>query len=105
MVTAFNAAEESHSPVVLLSDTFVGHLNEVVDLDEVGLTVSVVPRTIAPLGAHEPGKPRFSAGVLMYEHGPDAGEPATADGDEYLRQYYEAKHRPAGAAECYALHR
>ncbi|MEX1156034.1 MAG: 2-oxoacid:acceptor oxidoreductase subunit alpha [Chloroflexota bacterium] len=104
MVVAFNAAEESRSPVVLLSDTFVGHLNEVVDLDEVGLTVSVVPRTIAPLGRHEAGKPRFFAGVLMYEHGPDAGEPATADGDEYLRQFYETKHRHAEVAERYALY-
>ena len=35
-VDAFNAAEESRSPVVILSDTFVAHLNEVVDLDEIG---------------------------------------------------------------------
>ena len=35
-VEAFNAAEESRSPVVILSDTFVAHLNEVVDLDEIG---------------------------------------------------------------------
>ena len=34
-VEAFNAAEESRSPVVVLSDTFVAHLNEVVDLDEI----------------------------------------------------------------------
>ena len=33
-IQAFNAAEESRSPVVILSDTFVAHLNEVVDLDE-----------------------------------------------------------------------
>lgn len=104
MVVAFNAAEESRSPVILLSDTFIAHLNEVVDLDEAARTVSVVPRTIAPLGRHEPGKPRFFAGVLMYEHGPDAGEPATADGDEYLRQFYAAKHRHAEVAERYALY-
>jgi pyruvate/2-oxoacid:ferredoxin oxidoreductase alpha subunit len=57
-----------------------------------------------PLGRHEVGKPRFFAGVLMYEHGPNAGEPATADADEYLRQYYEAKHRHIEVAARYALY-
>ena len=103
-VEAFNAAEESRSPVVLLSDTFVGHLNEVVDLDELALDVRVVERTIAPLGRHEPGHPRFFAGVLMYENGPNAGEPATADADEYLRQFYDAKHRHAEVADRHALY-
>ena len=42
-INAFNAAEESLSPVILLSDAFVGHLNEVVDLDDID--VEVVPRT------------------------------------------------------------
>jgi 2-oxoglutarate ferredoxin oxidoreductase subunit alpha len=101
---AFNAAEESLSPVVLLSDTFVAHLNEVVDLDELAAGLPVVPRAVAPLGNHEPGHPRFFAGVLMYEHGPNAGEPATADADEYLRQYYAAKHRHTEVAKRYALY-
>src|SRR3990170_7637425 len=34
-VEAFNAAEESLSPVVLLTDAFIAHLNEVVDLDAI----------------------------------------------------------------------
>ena len=101
---AFNAAEESLSPVVLLSDTFVAHLNEVVDLDELAAGVPVVQRSVPPLGGHEPGHPRFFAGVLMYEHGPNAGEPATADADEYLRQYYAAKHRHLEVAKRYALY-
>ena len=101
-VDAFNAAEESRSPVVVFSDTFVAHLNEVVDLDEIAADVTVVPREAPPLGKHEKGKPRFFAGVLMYEHGPNAGEPATADADEYLRQYYEAKHRHLEVAKRYA---
>ncbi|HEX6656131.1 MAG TPA: hypothetical protein VF153_07980, partial [Candidatus Limnocylindria bacterium] len=49
------------------------------------------------------GNPRFFAGVLMYESGPNAGEPATADADEYLRQYYAAKHRHLEVADRYAL--
>ena len=100
-VDAFNAAEESRSPVVVLSDTFVAHLNEVVDLDAVAADVHAVPREIEPLGEFS-GAPRFFAGVLMYEHGPNAGEPATADADEYLRQFYAAKHRHLEVAERYA---
>ena len=103
-VHAFNAAEESRSPVVVLSDTFVAHLNEVIDLEEIAASVSVVPRTVPALGRHEKGQPRFFAGVLMYEHGPNAGEPATADADEYVRQYYDAKHRHLEVAARYALY-
>ncbi|MDQ3345792.1 MAG: 2-oxoacid:acceptor oxidoreductase subunit alpha [Chloroflexota bacterium] len=102
-VDAFNAAEESRSPVVVLSDTFVAHLNEVVDLDAIGAEVSVARRAIPPLGEFSDA-PRFFAGVLMYEHGPNAGEPATADADEYLRQFYAAKHRHLEVAERYAFH-
>jgi 2-oxoglutarate/2-oxoacid ferredoxin oxidoreductase subunit alpha len=103
-VQAFNAAEESRSPVVLLTDTFVSHLNEVVDLEELAHSVEVVPRTIPALAKHEPGSPRFFAGVLMYESGPSAGEPATADADEYLRQFYAAKHRHLEVARRYPLY-
>jgi 2-oxoglutarate/2-oxoacid ferredoxin oxidoreductase subunit alpha len=100
-VEAFNAAEESRSPVVVLSDTFVAHLNEVVDLDAVADEVTVVERSVPALGEFT-DQPRFFAGVLMYEHGPNAGEPATADADEYLRQFYEAKHRHLEVAARYA---
>jgi 2-oxoglutarate ferredoxin oxidoreductase subunit alpha len=102
-VEAFNAAEESRSPVVILSDTFVAHLNEVVDLDDLAANLRVVERDMPPLGEFTEG-PRFFAGVLMYEHGPNAGEPATADADEYLRQYYEAKHRHLEVASRYRLY-
>ena len=101
-VEAFNAAEESLSPVVVLSDTFVAHLNEVVDLHEMAAEVTRVPRLQAPLARHGQGGPRFFAGVLMYEHGPNAGEPATADADEYLRQFYAAKQRHVEVAQRYA---
>jgi 2-oxoglutarate ferredoxin oxidoreductase subunit alpha len=103
-VQAFNAAEESQSPVVILSDTFVAHLNEVVDLDELAGSLPVVDRTIPPLGRQVLGNPRFYAAELMYDHGPNAGEPATADADEYLRQYYEAKHRHTEVASRYPLY-
>jgi 2-oxoglutarate ferredoxin oxidoreductase subunit alpha len=64
----------------------------------------VTQREMPPLGKHDPGNPRFFAGVLMYEHGPNAGEPATADADEYMRQYYAAKHRHLEVARRYALY-
>jgi 2-oxoglutarate ferredoxin oxidoreductase subunit alpha len=102
-VTAFNAAEESRSPVVILSDTFVAHLNEVVDLDEAAQGLAIAERVLAPLGDHTDA-PRFFAGVLMYESGLNAGEPATADADEYLRQFYAAKHRHLEVARRYALY-
>jgi len=47
-VTAFNAAEESFSPVILLADAFLSHLYEMVDLD--GIEAEGVPRTKEPLG-------------------------------------------------------
>jgi 2-oxoglutarate/2-oxoacid ferredoxin oxidoreductase subunit alpha len=100
-VEAFNAAEESRSPVVVLSDTFVAHLNEVVDLDALAEGLPVVERDLPPLGEFTDA-PRFFAGVLMYEHGPNAGEPATADADEYLRQFYATKHRHLEVAQRYA---
>jgi 2-oxoglutarate ferredoxin oxidoreductase subunit alpha len=103
-VTAFNVAEESRSPVVLLSDTFVAHLNEVVDLEELAAGLTVTEREVAPLASDPAEDPRFFAGVLMYEHGPNAGEPATADADEYMRQYYEAKHRHQQVAARYPLY-
>ena len=81
-IRAFNCAEESRSPVVLLSDAFLGHLNEVVDLD--AIDVPVVPRILEPLAS---GHTRLFSGVATY---PD-GEPATADADEFIRQYEEAK--------------
>src|SRR5438552_10025482 len=83
-VDAFNAAEESRSPVVLLSDTFVAHLHEAVDRDERPAALRIVPRQMPPLARHVAGFPRVLAGVLMYESGPSAGEPATADADESM---------------------
>ncbi|MBM4324182.1 MAG: hypothetical protein FJ115_11535 [Deltaproteobacteria bacterium] len=48
IITAFNAAEESLSPVIFLADAFLSHLNEMVDLD--AIEMKVVTRTKEPLG-------------------------------------------------------
>jgi 2-oxoglutarate ferredoxin oxidoreductase subunit alpha len=94
-VHAFNAAEETRSPVIVLSDAFLGHLNEVVDLD--AIDVPVVPRTLEPLAS---GGIRLFSGVLTY---PD-GEPATADSDEYIRQYVEGRDHKLAVADKYAFY-
>jgi 2-oxoglutarate ferredoxin oxidoreductase subunit alpha len=94
-IQAFNAAEESRSPVILLSDAYLGHLNEVVDLDEIN--VPIVPRTMEPLAS---GSTRLFSGVATY---PD-GEPATADSDEFIRQYIEGRDCRLKVAEKYAFH-
>lgn len=47
-VTAFNAAEESLSPVILLADAYLSHFYEIADLDRT--EVDIVSRTREPLG-------------------------------------------------------
>ena len=94
-IHAFNAAEETRSPVILLSDAFLGHLNEVVDLDEID--VPVVPRTLEPLAS---GSTRLFSGVATY---PD-GEPATADSDEFIRQYLETRDMRLDVSKKYAFY-
>ncbi len=94
-IHAFNCAEESRSPVILLSDAFLGHLNEVVDLD--AIDVAVVPRTLEPLAS---GNTRLFSGVATY---PD-GEPATADADEFIRQFEAARALRLEVADRYAFY-
>jgi 2-oxoglutarate ferredoxin oxidoreductase subunit alpha len=64
-ITAFNAAEESLSPVILLSDGYVGHLYETIETAD----YPVSERAMAPLGTsnrhftgltHEDSKPATS---------------------------------------------
>ena len=89
---AFKAAEESLSPVVLLSDGFVGHLNEVVDLD--GIKIEVAPRSRAPLGT---GK-RFFTGLSHDEE----GNPRTADAAAYKGWHSRVKARHEKVAARYS---
>src|ERR1700690_4143084 len=94
-IQAFNAAEDSRSPVILLSDAFLGHLNEVVDLDPID--VPIVPRTLEPLAS---GGRRLFSGVAT-NHG---GQPATAESDEYIRQYILNRDCLLEVAEKYAFY-
>ncbi|MFQ5925315.1 MAG: 2-oxoacid:acceptor oxidoreductase subunit alpha [Dehalococcoidia bacterium] len=91
-IAAFNAMEESLSPVILLSDAFVGHLNEVVDLD--AIEVEVVPRSRPPLGT---GK-RFFTGLSHDEE----GNPRTADAVVYREWLTKVKTRHEKVAARYS---
>lgn len=88
---AFNAAEESSSPVVLLLDGFLAHLSETVDLGKV--EVPSVKRTLKPLGE---GRRHFTG--LLSEN----GIPKTKDTAYYRKWYAGMKEKIAGAAAGHA---
>jgi 2-oxoglutarate ferredoxin oxidoreductase subunit alpha len=77
-IKAFNAAEESMSPVVLLSDAFLSHLNEVVDLNAV--EIDIVSRKRPPLGT---GQRTFTS--LVHD---ESGRARTADAAVY-REWFD----------------
>ncbi len=92
-IEAFNAAEESRSPVVLLSDGFLAHLAETVDLD--GVSVEIKPRTFVPLGQ---GRRHFT-GLLAKD-----GIPRTKDTPYYREWYARTKKKMTEAAGHYAFY-
>ncbi|MGD0781793.1 MAG: 2-oxoacid:acceptor oxidoreductase subunit alpha [Candidatus Aminicenantales bacterium] len=92
-IEAFNAAEESKSPVILLLDGFISHLAETVDLD--AIEVKTVPREIPPLGA---GKRHFT-GLLSRD-----GIPCTKDTAYYRKWYWATKERVLNAAGNYRFY-
>jgi len=92
-IEAFNAAEESRSPVVLLSDGFLSHLAETVDLDKT--RVEVKPRTLAPLGQ---GRRHFT-GLLAKDGIPRTKDPAT-----YREWSARIKKKMSDAAANYRFH-
>ncbi len=93
-VTAFNAAEESLSPVILLSDAFLSHLYEMVDLE--GMEVEVVPRTKEPLGRGQ----RLFTGTAHDK----LGNVKTSDPVNYKEWLEELRDRHLRVAEKYPLY-
>jgi 2-oxoglutarate ferredoxin oxidoreductase subunit alpha len=91
-IEAFNAAEESRSPVVLLSDGFLAHLAETVDLDVVA--VGTKPRAFPPLGE---GRRHFT-GLLAKD-----GVPRTKDPEYYREWYARTSRKMSEAAANYAF--
>ncbi len=92
-IEAFNAAEESRSPVVLLSDGFLAHLAETVDLETV--SIEPKPRTVPPLGR---GRRHFT-GLLAKN-----GIPRTKDTAYYREWYARIKKKMSEAAANYAFY-
>jgi len=91
--TAFNAAEESLSPVILLADAFLSHLYEMVDLESI--TVEVTPRSKEPLGSGQ----RLFTGTVHDK----MGNVKTNDPVVYREWLWEVKGRHDRVAEKYPL--
>lgn len=91
-VTAFNAAEESLSPVILLSDAFLSHLSEAVDLD--AIEVEITPRQQPPLGT---GKRTFTG----LTHDEDL-RPRTGDAVVFRKWLTKVKKRHEKVAARYS---
>ncbi|MEA3430130.1 MAG: 2-oxoacid:acceptor oxidoreductase subunit alpha [Nanoarchaeota archaeon] len=87
---AFNAAEDSLSPVILLTDGFIGLMYESVDLDKINLRV--VPRTKKALGEGA----GHIAGILNKD-----GVPKTKDIAYFKVWMKEYKDRIKAAADNY----
>jgi len=92
-VTAFNAAEESLSPVILLADAFLSHLYEMADLEKV--EVKTVPRSKEPLGRGR----RLFTGTAHDK----LGNVKTNDPEIYREWLRELKDRHDRIAEKYPL--
>ena len=93
-VTAFNAAEESLSPLILLADAFLSHFYEVVDLE--AIQVEVIPRTKGPLGKGT----RLFTGISHDK----IGNTRTSHPDIYREWLSELKERHFQVAEKYPLY-
>jgi len=92
-VTAFNAAEESLSPVILLADAFLSHLYELVDLEKI--KTEIVPRSKGPLGKGQ----RLFTGTAHDK----IGNVKTSDPVIYREWLGELKDRHFRVAEKYPL--
>lgn len=90
-IITFNAAEQSMSPAILLSDGFVGHLNETVDLDTI--EVDVVPRSRPPVGTGT----RFFTGLSHDEN----GQPRTAHPEIYIQWLSRVRERHKKVSDLY----
>ena len=90
-IEAYNASEESKSPVMLLLDGFIGHMTETVDLDK--YAIKLVKRSIAPLGTSN----RHFTGLLSKDNAP-----CTKNSAYYREWYKEMKDKIAKVADKHA---
>ena len=94
-VTAFNLAEAAQAPVVLLTDGFVGHLEETIDPATIKVP-ALVKRQRPPLGK---GKRHFTGLIADAK-----GIPRTADSKLYQQWYWQRKKDILAAAAKYKLY-
>ncbi len=90
IMEAFNAAEESRSPIIFLMDGFVAHLSETVDFTKI--KVPLKPRRFKPLGK---GCRHFT-GLLAKD-----GIPRTKDTQYYRKWYAQRKEKILKVANNY----
>ncbi len=92
-IEAFNAAEESQSPVILLSDALLSHLYETVDLKKI--KCRIVKRTTPSIGKHT----RHFTGVLSKNNAP-----CTRDKEHYKRFLLKRKKEILKTADRYSFY-
>jgi len=92
VIKAFNASEESRSPVIFLMDGFLAHLSETVDLSKI--KVRAKPRTLEPLGKGN----RHFTGLLSKD-----GVPKTKDTEFYREWYSRIKNKMLETASRYSF--
>jgi 2-oxoglutarate ferredoxin oxidoreductase subunit alpha len=92
-VTAFNVAEESLSPTILLADAFLSHLYEIVHLE--GIEMEIISRSKEPLGRGQ----RLFTGTAHDK----LGNVKTNDPGIYREWLGELKDRHLRVAEKYPL--
>jgi 2-oxoglutarate/2-oxoacid ferredoxin oxidoreductase subunit alpha len=92
---SFNIAEEAEAPVIVLSDGFVGHLEEVVDLEKLRLP-KIVKKKRAQLGTGY----RHFTGLISNSR----GIPKTADPKVYQDWYWKRKTQIEKVAARHALY-
>lgn len=90
IMEAFNASEESRSPVIFLMDGFLAHLAETVNLSKI--KVPIKPRKFPPLGKGT----RHFTGLLEKD-----GVPLTKDTVYYREWYQRIKRKMLTAADNY----
>ncbi len=91
-VEAFNLAEDAQSPVVFLTDGFVGHLEEAIDPEQIKVAAPAQRRR-DPLGTGH----RHFTGLIADKK----GIPRTADSKLYQQWYWDKKKTVLSAAEKY----
>ncbi len=92
-IEAFNAAEENLGPVILLSDGFIGHLYETVELDDIKFKIK--KRNIEPLGRSN----RHFTGLISKD-----GIPMTKNSKVYQDWIQKVKKRTEEVSNNYAFY-